>query len=153
MRAFGLSKALGLEPEPTPGGTVADDTNPLFAPAFFRLLDSGRPALLVYSGGDRLQAQFEEKFVERNRSRIDPASPGYLLHTIPGANHIMSDPQWTAELLDVAAKWLDRSTRPPQRPSFLPVAWLPLGVGHSPGADQLLAAAPHAIASLRTLLP
>ena len=112
LRAFGLAKALGLEPEPEPGGQVVDDTNPLFAPAFFRLLGGGRPALLVYSGGDRLQAQFEEKFVERNRSRIDPADPGYLLHTIPGANHIMSDSQWTAELIDVAAQWLDR-THPP----------------------------------------
>ncbi len=94
------------------GPAVLDDTNPLFAPAFLTLLQDRRPVLLVYSGGDRLQVQFEEKFEARNRSRIDATSPGYRVHTIPRANHIMSDPAWTAELLDVAAKWLDE-THPP----------------------------------------
>ncbi len=106
-RILGLTKLLGIEPEAKAGTPIVDDTNPLFAPAFLKLIESGRPALLVYSGGDRLQSQFEEKFEARYRDRMDTTHRGYRLHTIANANHIMSDAAWTGEMCDVAATWLD----------------------------------------------
>jgi pimeloyl-ACP methyl ester carboxylesterase len=85
-----------------------DDTNPKFAPAFLRFLRSKRPMLLVFSGGDRLQWDFEEKFVARNRSHLESLASCYEVRTIANANHILSDPAWVRELLDLAAGWLDR---------------------------------------------
>lgn len=101
----------GRKPDPQSAAQAIDDTNPLFAPAFFRLLDSGRPALLVYSGGDRLQSQFEEKFEARHRARLGAARRGYELHTIAQANHIMSSPEWVDELCDVSERWLMTACR------------------------------------------
>jgi len=86
----------------------ADDTNPEFAPAFLRFLRSKRPMLLVFSGGDRLQWDFEEKFVARNRSQLQRLASYYEVRTIANANHILSDPAWVRELLELAAGWLDR---------------------------------------------
>lgn len=103
-----LLQLVGLRRTP-PAATAAkvvDDTNPFFAPAFLGLIGSGRPALLVYSGGDRLQSQFEEKFEARHLDRLGGKRRGYQLHAIPQANHIMSSPEWVAELCDVADCWL-----------------------------------------------
>ena len=85
-----------------------DDTNPKFAPAFLKFLRSKRPMLLVFSGGDRLQWDFEEKFVARNQPQLEPLRQYYDVRTIANANHILSDPAWVRELLDLAAEWLDR---------------------------------------------
>jgi pimeloyl-ACP methyl ester carboxylesterase len=89
-------------------GMPRDDTNPKFAPAFMKFLRSKRPMLLVFSGGDRLQWDFEEKFVARNRPHLEPLKHYYEMRTIANANHILSDPAWVRELLELAADWLDR---------------------------------------------
>jgi hypothetical protein len=102
--------APGKAPPPAAAKAV-DDTNPLFAPAFFEMLDRGNPMLLVYSGGDRLQSQFEEKFEARYRERLGAGRRGYRLHTIPQANHIMSSPEWVADLCDTSARWLQEELR------------------------------------------
>jgi uncharacterized protein len=90
-------------------GRVVDDTNPLFAPAFLELVRSGRPVLLVYSGADRLHAQFREKFEARHVAAIADSKSRYGVHVIPEANHILSDEAWVAEFLDVSARWLDEA--------------------------------------------
>jgi hypothetical protein len=71
------------------------------------LLRSGRPALLAYSGADRLLSQFRERLEERHRAELDACSARYRVHVIADANHILSDPSWVAELQDVAGRWLD----------------------------------------------
>lgn len=106
-QAFGASKPPAKKFKQPAAKPVIDDTNPLFAPAFLGFIESRRPALLIYSGADRLQGQFEEKFEARNRNRIDEASKGYRIHTIPNANHIMSSDTWVEELREVAAVWLN----------------------------------------------
>jgi hypothetical protein len=103
-RATGNLPAAAVESVAPP----LDDTNPKFAPAFLRFLRSKRSMLLVFSGGDRLQWDFEEKFVARNRPNLEPLAPFYEVRTIANANHILSDPAWVRELLDMAAGWLDR---------------------------------------------
>jgi pimeloyl-ACP methyl ester carboxylesterase len=86
---------------------AADDTNPLAAPAFLDLLRSGRPALLTFSEADRLLGQFHEKLESRHRAQLEPYSALYRVHVVAQANHILSDPAWMADLLDVTQRWLD----------------------------------------------
>jgi pimeloyl-ACP methyl ester carboxylesterase len=111
LQVFGYNRKAGTTAHSAAAALPVDDTNPLFAPAFFELIDSNRPALLIYSGADRLQSQFEEKFEARHRDRVSRERCGYSLHTISQANHIMSAPDWVAELCDVSAKWLEQFPR------------------------------------------
>ena len=85
-----------------------DDTNPKLAPAFLKFLRSKRSMLVIFSGGDRLQWDFEQKFVARNKPHLEPLVAYYEVRTIANANHILSDPAWVREFLDMAAGWLDR---------------------------------------------
>jgi uncharacterized protein len=94
---------------------VVDNTNPLAAPAFLGLLRSGRPALLAYSGADRLLSQFRERLEERHREALGTFAALYRVHVIAEANHILSDPAWVAELQDVAGGWLDEICPVPGR--------------------------------------
>ncbi|MET0167250.1 MAG: hypothetical protein ABW318_19885 [Vicinamibacterales bacterium] len=86
---------------------VVDNTNPLAAPAFLGMLHSGRPALLAYSGADRLLSQFRERLELRHRRELKACAALYRVHVIEDANHILSDPSGVAELQDVAQRWLD----------------------------------------------
>jgi len=48
-----------------------NNTNPRFAAAFLRMLDSGRPLMLFFSGADRLHAQFAENFEAHYYARLE----------------------------------------------------------------------------------
>lgn len=85
-----------------------DNTNPLFGPAFFAMLESGRPMLHIFSGLDRLAWEFEEKFVDPNRERLRKFEGLYEVHTIDKANHILSHPEWFSEMLRLSRNWLLR---------------------------------------------
>ena len=87
---------------------VVDNFNPLFAPAFLSMLKARRPILLTFSSGDRHRFNFGEKFEERHASAIAAIGHEYQLQLIDGANHVLSDPRWIDELLQVALPWLDR---------------------------------------------
>jgi acetyl esterase/lipase len=84
-----------------------DNANPLFPPAFFNMIDTQRPMLLVFSGADRLYWEFEEKFVARYKPRLQAAAAGYQVHVIPNANHVMSFRHWENEMLTVSEQWLN----------------------------------------------
>ncbi len=86
---------------------VTDNTNPLAAPAFLALLSSGRPALLAYSGADRLLSQFRERLEQPHARELERFAGLYRVHVIEEANHILSDPPWVAELQEAAAEWLE----------------------------------------------
>lgn len=92
---------------PAAAQAPVDDTNPLAAPAFLDLLRSGRPALLAFSEADRLLGQFREKLESRHRAELEAYSARYRVHVVAQANHILSDPSWMAELLEVSQRWLD----------------------------------------------
>jgi alpha/beta superfamily hydrolase len=87
---------------------LKDDTNPKFAPAFLKFVRSKRHMLLFFSGRDRLQWDFEEKFEARHRGELEPLRGYFEVKTIAEANHILSDPAWVQEMLDLAGVWLDR---------------------------------------------
>lgn len=85
-----------------------DDANPLFPPAFFNMLASERPMLLVFGGSDRLQWEFDEKFVNRHRERLARLPQVHQVHIVPHANHVLSLSEWQRDMLDVSARWLRR---------------------------------------------
>ena len=98
------------KPEPAPASDAprpaADNANPLFPPAFFNMLASKRPILLVFGGSDRLQWEFEEKFVARHRQKLAALPNLYEVHVVKDANHVLSLGEWQREMIDVSARWL-----------------------------------------------
>lgn len=89
-----------------------DNANPRFPPAFFSMLSTGRPMLLVFGGSDRLQWEFEEKFVARHREQLASFPPLWDVHVVPQANHVLSASEWQREMLDVSRAWLQRHFAP-----------------------------------------
>lgn len=85
-----------------------DNSNPLFPPAFFAMLDSMRPMLLIFGGSDRLHFEFVEKFATRYPDRLTDSSSSYQMHVIPQANHVYTFDAWQEELLQVACGWLTK---------------------------------------------
>ena len=83
-----------------------DNASPLFPPAFFNMLSTNRPMLLVFGGSDRLHWEFEEKFVARYRDRLSTLPAAYDVHVIERANHVLSFEEWQREMLDVSRAWL-----------------------------------------------
>ena len=65
---------------PLPGGIQNTplieiaNINPLFGPAFFKMLESSRRMIFIFSGADRLFWEFEEKFSEPNQALLDKYS-------------------------------------------------------------------------------
>jgi hypothetical protein len=89
-----------------------DNANPRFPPAFFAMLSTRRPMLLIFGGSDRLQWEFEEKFVARHRDRLASLPPIWDVHIVPHANHVLSAREWQREMLDVSRTWLQSHFAP-----------------------------------------
>lgn len=85
-----------------------DNANPLFPPAFFEMTSSRRPLLLIFSGADRLNWEFQEKFIPRYSERLKTVKDMFEVHVIPNANHILSFREWETEMLDLARAWLGK---------------------------------------------
>ena len=85
-----------------------DNTNPLFAPAFFDMVDNGRKILFIFSGSDRLDWEYEEKFVRRYAERLKECEAHFTVTTIPDANHILSMSEWQQVMLNHSTDWLNR---------------------------------------------
>jgi pimeloyl-ACP methyl ester carboxylesterase len=85
-----------------------DNASPLFPPAFFSMLETKRPMLLIFGGSDRLQWEFEEKFVARHSEKLKELPPLYDVHVIEHANHVLSFVEWQREMLATAEQWFKR---------------------------------------------
>jgi len=94
-------KARPVDPPPE-----TDNANPLFPPAFFKMLSTRRPMLLVFGGADRLHFEYEEKFVSRHRERLSGLPRLVDVHVIESANHVLSLREWQQEMLDISNRWL-----------------------------------------------
>lgn len=101
LRGGGSTSPIQSQEEPR------DNTNPYFAPAFFRMVSTSRPVLLVFSGTDRLFWEFEVKFVKRYGAELQRYAGLYEVHVTPNANHIFSFKEWQDDMLDRCAKWLE----------------------------------------------
>lgn len=96
-------------PEGSGPDEATSNLNPLFANAFHKFVTDGGKLLLVFSGGDRLAWEFQEKFAGPFSDRIQAAGAGYEVHTIAHANHILSDPAWRSEMQALSNAWLNRN--------------------------------------------
>ena len=88
------------------GGEAPNNLNHLFGPACFSFLERNAKILFVFSGGDRLYWEFEEKFAKPNREKLAALQANYRIHVVQEANHILTMPEWEQEMLDVAESWL-----------------------------------------------
>lgn len=108
-RKFGIKEDSAASSDNQAENTEPDNTNPLFAPAFFDLVQSGKKILLVFSGADRLSWEFDEKFRHRHAARLEEYSALIEEHMIENANHIVSQTEWQEDLLTVSTDWLTRN--------------------------------------------
>jgi uncharacterized protein len=92
---------------PPPSSAPAANLNPRYAPAFFRLMQRSRPALLIFSGADRLQFEYQEKFVALWREPLEKFTGLLRVDVIPNANHVLGDPDWIRQAREITAQWLD----------------------------------------------
>jgi alpha-beta hydrolase superfamily lysophospholipase len=90
-------------PAPAASGTNA---NPRFPPAFLRLLADGRPVLLLYSGADRLYAEFQEKFLKSHQERLRAHAGLVDVVVVDRANHVFTFQAWQDEMLARTRAWL-----------------------------------------------
>jgi pimeloyl-ACP methyl ester carboxylesterase len=129
LRALRVKKGTpGAPPtEPAATATPADNTNPLFAPALLELLGSRRPALLLFSGADRLYWEFEEKFLARHREAFDRVAARARIHTVADANHVLTFEEWQQEAFEHVHAWLDEVS---------PATPLPVGTGALAGGRR-----------------
>ena len=104
LRRAPVPKPAAPPPPATPA--ESDNANPLFPPAFFKMLSTGRPMLLVFGGSDRLHFEYQEKFLARHGERLKSLPALAEVHVIEAANHVLSLSEWQRELLDVSARWL-----------------------------------------------
>lgn len=93
---------------PVASNNADSDFNPLFAVSFFNMTSKSRRLLLIYSGGDRLGWEFDEKFSEPYQEKIEKHSKNYELHNIEKANHILSAPEWQETMMHHVTIWLNR---------------------------------------------
>lgn len=92
---------------PAPATAPAANFNPGFARAYFRLLRRGAPALLIFSGSDRLWAEYQEKFAEPWAAHLAAHEAQVTTHLVPRANHVLGDARWVAEARKATEDWLD----------------------------------------------
>ena len=109
MVGLWFRRLIGRKPAPPAVPPPEDDNaNPLFPPAFFNMISTGRPMLLVFGGGDRLRWEYEEKFVARHRERLGSMPKLVEEHVVELANHVLSLREWQDEMLAVSNRWLQR---------------------------------------------
>jgi hypothetical protein len=109
MLGLWIRKLVGRTAAAPPAAPPEDDNaNPLFPPAFFNMVSTGRPMLFVFGGGDRLLWEYEEKFVARHRERLASMPKLVEAHVVQLANHVLSLREWQDEMLDVSNRWLKR---------------------------------------------
>jgi hypothetical protein len=115
IKSIVAGKARRAETSPNKGGASeaergAESTNLnlLFEPALFRMLESKRRMLLIFSGSDRLSWEYEEKVGMPNKDRLSGYEGKLEVHTVPNANHVFSASESREEMMAVAQSWLER---------------------------------------------
>ncbi len=100
------SRAPDLTPVKEAGAEEKGNANPLFPGAFFSLLERGGKALLLFSGNDRQEAEYDEKFAQRYAERLQHYSSQVDRHLVANANHVLSLREWQDEMIGVSLKWM-----------------------------------------------
>jgi pimeloyl-ACP methyl ester carboxylesterase len=102
------------DPPPAAASTPAaieqrGNANPLFPRAYFAFLQRGGKALMLFSEKDRLQSEYEEKFVAFHQQQLANYRQQIDQHVIAGANHVLSFHEWRAVMLEKSRAWLARA--------------------------------------------
>lgn len=105
-------RARAADPMPSSPVAPSDNTNPHFAPAFFRMVSEARPILLLFGESDRLYWEFDEKFASRHREHLARYESMVEVQVTAKANHVYSFSEWQAEALDLGSAWLERVAAP-----------------------------------------
>jgi alpha/beta superfamily hydrolase len=111
FRAFGV-KGKGRNQHAGQSEQVSN-LNPLFPPAFLSILTHRKPILLLFSGSDRLYAEYKEKFLQVYRERVSVLSESLQVEVVEDANHIFTFVEWQQDMLSRTRAWLQR-VFPPQ---------------------------------------
>lgn len=106
LNRLSLRRAQAVQQLPVPEKPLAPNLNHSFVRAMFSLLRAGAPALLVFSGADRLHWEFEEKFRQPWDSALKGFSKQLDVQVIPAANHVLGEPTWIAAARRMTAEWL-----------------------------------------------
>ena len=94
---------------PAPDPDAGTNANPLFPPAFEALLRRGCQVTAFFGESDRLYWEFEEKYADRHRAVLERFADRFSLEVLPGANHLVTFPEWQADLFTRTDAWLQRA--------------------------------------------
>jgi pimeloyl-ACP methyl ester carboxylesterase len=109
-----MAPAVGAPGAATPATVAAaaaeqrGNANPLFPPAYFAFLERGGKAFMLFSGKDRLQSEYEEKFAQPFAERLTPYTTQIHQHVVPNANHVLSLHEWQREMVEQSREWMRR---------------------------------------------
>jgi uncharacterized protein len=81
------------------------NANPMFPPAYFKFLERGGKAFMLFSGKDRLQSEYEEKFAQPFAARLAPFESQIDKHIVAEANHVLALHEWQREMVDASRAW------------------------------------------------
>jgi uncharacterized protein len=81
------------------------NANPMFPPAYFKFLGRGGKAFMLFSGKDRLQSEYEEKFALPFAARLAPFEAQIDKHIVADANHVLALHEWQREMVDASRAW------------------------------------------------
>lgn len=82
------------------------NANPMFPPAYFKFLERGGRAFMLFSGKDRLQSEYEEKFAQPFAERLKALAPQIDQHVVANANHVLSLHEWQREMVEASRAWM-----------------------------------------------
>ena len=85
-----------------------DNANPCFPKALFKVLDRSTPVLLLFSGADRLYAEFNEKFLTRHGEAFAARAAHVDVRVVESANHVFTFREWQDDMLRETEQWLTR---------------------------------------------
>ena len=108
--------------QPAARPTQAGNANPHFPPAFLSILAARRPILLLFSGSDRLYAEYQEKFLQFYRDKVDLYAENLEVEVVEHANHVFTFVEWQQEMLRRTRSWLQRSFPSPMDDVSAPAA-------------------------------
>jgi hypothetical protein len=87
-------------------GVEVSNLNPLFPPAFQKMIFSSRKLLLIFSDMDRLYWEYDEKFWQSHKDMYKGKMEYIDVRVLKNANHILSFPESQKEMLNWTCDWL-----------------------------------------------
>jgi uncharacterized protein len=97
--------AITSTPDAAAAAEQRGNANPMFPPAYFKFLERGGKAFMLFSGKDRLQSEYEEKFAQPFAVRLAPFEAQIQRHIVAEANHVLALHEWQREMVEASRAW------------------------------------------------